>query len=240
MLKIDPRYIVLDTGQVISTYRYRHSHKVYEEHIQSIYLHNGSPAVSLILEGKQKTYALRTLMCEVYHINPPDRHHQYDCISINDDPYDCSIGNIGWRLRCYTPHQPIIHYNSNGDITDKTCGVCCIKKDIKHYQPQKPRKGARNLTYRNDCNACRSKYNWAKVCSNPVRLAKQYEQQKLYRDSPYGKQVLKAKQKQYVKAESPGYIAHILKIPVKDLTPELLTLKLKYRCLKRQLMSQTL
>lgn len=239
--KTNKRYSITEDGIVICNYRYnKNGVKAFVEkevtaHIHSKY--NTSLIVSLQFGrwtpyNKPKSIFLSTLMEKCFKLKKPDKFHFYDLVTKNGDFYDLSLKNLEYKIRVLEAsnynYYPQPFYNLKKKITHKICAKCGLKKDIIHFNLQQPRKKNENRTYRNICESCRSIRQWNYIKSDPKRLERSNLQKKIWIESKEGQKYIKAYRKKYGKDERENlhdhYIASSLRLNIKDLTPQLITL----------------
>jgi len=237
------QYSIDDKGIIYSNYKYLNNGKIWYRRLpiskwvpkNNNQYHYNSPAVSLKhpIRGL-RTFFVNSLMVKVFKIKEPDAYHYYDIILKDGNIYNNSIENIGFKIRTeygsnykYYP-QPF--YDNNNVITHKICGVCGIKKEIKHFNLQTPQKSKWKRTYRNICEQCRASKQWDYIRSDPQRLIRMDEHRKRFETSERGmawrKQYAKDKHQYDFNNLTPHYVYTSLKlnnegIYVRDMTNEL-------------------
>lgn len=189
----DNRYSISDEGIVYSHYRYQKSNKRrYRESIVKIYIFNSSPAVSLNIMGRTKVIFVKTLMKELFNIDPPDDYHQYVLINKDKNLLKNSIENLEYRITLLSDYNyyPQPFYNKKGEIIHKICMRCGKKKDISGFQLQSSYK-SKKLTYRNECTKCKVDNNWKRIKNNKSSYEKYIVTHNKWRNSEEGNQYYK-------------------------------------------------
>jgi hypothetical protein len=254
------RYTITEDGIVYSNYRYANNgKKIFNRREIRRYLNNEKNktlAVSLqfgkySLTNKMKTICLNTLMEKCFSLTPPDKFHLYDLRFKDGNCFNSALSNLEYRIRTNVSsnhkHYPQPFYNLNGKITHKVCGECGDKKEIKNFNLQKPKEEWQNKTYRNVCEPCRSKIQWAKISSDIKRLKRHIVKTKRWAESKEGKRYFEVYRKNRSKYEyenlTPRYLAlslgmNKLGMNKKDLTPELISLARKRILLTRAIKQQ--
>jgi len=241
------RYSITSDGIVYSHYRYlNNGNKYYNKSPISIY-NQSNHAVVKIQYNKwsetnlpKVTYVI-TLMKNAFKLKQPDEHHYYSLKHINNNVLDCSLDNLEWKIKCESDvnFYPQPYYNNQGDITSKCCSNCGDIQNINVFYLKKPiRKGERR-THTNQCNKCRHKQVWITIKSNPDRLAKYKLEQSISRKSKHRRETLNTyARKRHAKNSieiNDAYVSYYIKVPARELTPELKELTRKRITLKRKL-----
>ena len=211
--KTGKRYSITEDGIVICNYR-----------------HNKNGVKAFV--EKEVTAHIHSKYNTSLKLKKPDKFHFYDLVTKNGDFYDLSLKNLEYKIRVLEAsnynYYPQPFYNLKKKITHKICAKCGLKKDIIHFNLQQPRKENENRTYRNICESCRSIRQWNYIKSDPKRLERSNLQKKIWIESKEGQKYIKAYRKKYGKDERENlhdhYIASSLRLNIKDLTPQLITL----------------
>ena len=241
------RYSITSDGIVYSHYRYlNNGNKHYNKSILSIY-NQGTHGVVKIQYDKwsetnlPKVTFVVTLMKNAFKLKQPDEHHHYCLKHINDNVLDCSLDNLEWKIKCESGvnFYPQPYYNDQGDITSKCCSNCGEIQNINVFYFKKAIREGERRTYTNQCKKCRHKQTWITIKSNPDRLAKYKLEQSISRKSKHRRETLntymrKRHNKNAIEIND-AYVSYCLKVPQKELTPELKELTLKRLTLKRKL-----
>jgi hypothetical protein len=180
-------------------------------------------------------------MKNAFKLKQPDEHHHYCLKHINDNVLDCSLDNLEWKIKCESGvnFYPQPYYNDQGDITSKCCSNCGEIQNINVFYFKKAIREGERRTYTNQCKKCRHKQKWITIKSNPDRLAKYKLEQSISRKSKHRRETLntymrKRHNKNAIEIND-AYVSYCLKVPQKELTPELKELTLKRLTLKRKL-----
>lgn len=240
------KHSVDDKGIVYSHYKKQNNGTTrYEKKIVAKYVHSpisSSPVVSIWFEKTNKFQVIfvNSLMVELFEIKKPDKYHFYDIINKNGDCFSNGIDNIGFKIRMEksTDYKfyPQPFYNSCGKITWKICGICGIKKNIKHFHLQKPKIQGQQRTYRNMCESCRSDRMWNSIKNDPVKYEKRLlacsAWNKTEKGILYYENYRKVYQKESRDSLSKHYIASSLKLyqiglKSEDLTDEMIKIARK-------------
>lgn len=247
------RYTITEDGKVYSNYRYANNGKkiFYRREIRRRrYLNNQKNKTLVVslqfgkysLTNKTKTIFLNTLMEKCFSLTPPDKFHFYDLRFKDGNCFNSSLSNLEYRIRTNHKHYPQPFYNLTGKITHKVCGECGEKKEIKNFSLQKPKQEGQNKTYRNVCEPCRAKIQWANISSDIKRLKRHIANTKRWAESKEGKRYFEIYRKNRSKYEyenlTPHYLATSLGMNKKDLTPELISLARKRILLTRAIKQQ--
>lgn len=248
------RYSITEDGIVYSNYRYnKNGKKVFNQREIRRYLNNPANKTLVVnlqfgkysSSNKMKTVNLNTLMEKCFSLKPPDKYHFYDlvCREGNAVPLD----NLEYRIRTKKASEykyyPQPSYNLTGKITHKICGVCGDKKDIECFNLQKPKEKGQKKTFRNTCETCRAKKQWAYITSDIKRLKRHILHTKRWAETKEGKKYFQKYRKHRYKYEyenlTPHYLAKSLRMNEKDLTLELISLSRKRILLVRTIKQTT-
>jgi hypothetical protein len=198
------------------------------------------------LKNKMKRVFLTTLMQECFNLQPPDKSHFYDLIFKDGNYLNASLDNLIYKIRMdsnteykFYP-QPI--YDQNGKITHKICANCGNEKEITSFHLQQPKQENQNRTYRNICEKCRSKKQWATIKADEKKLARHKLHTKEWTNSEDGKKYFKQYHKLQRKYDfdniTPRYIAENLSMLKKDLTPTIIEISRKKTLLLRAIKNE--
>lgn len=249
------RYTITEEGIIYSNYRYnKNGKKIYNRMEIRRYLNNPKNKTLVVglqfgkysLTNKMKTVSLNTLMAKCFSLTHPDKFHFYDLRFKDGDFFNSALSNLEYRIRTNVSSNhkfyPQPFYNLTGKITHKVCGECGAKKEIKNFNLQKPKEEGQNKTYRNVCEPCRAKIQWANITSDIKRLKRHIVNTKRWAESKEGKRYFEVYRKNRSKYEyenlTPHYLASSLRMNEKDLTPELISLA-KKRILLTRTIKQT-
>jgi hypothetical protein len=243
------RYTITEEGIVYSHYRYNNKGKKFFR-IKEIrkHLNNGENktfVVSLMFGKYSQTNKLKgiyvnTLMEKCFSLKPPDKFHLYQLSYKDGNPLNLRLDNLEYRIRTLSNHKfyPQPFYNLSNKITHKVCGECGNKKEIVNFSLQNPKEKGQNRTYRNICESCRSKIQWAKIKSDIKKLKASYLHGKRWAQTEIGKKYYQDYRKNYSRYERENladhYLATTLRMNQKDLTPELIELTKKKLLLFRK------
>jgi hypothetical protein len=241
------KYSITSDGIVYSHYRYlNNGNKHYNKSILSIY-NQGTHGVVKIQYDKwsetnlPKVTFVVTLMKNAFKLKQPDEHHHYSLKHINNNVLDCSLDNLEWKIKCESDvnFYPQPYYNNQGDITSKCCSNCGEIQNINVFYFKKAIREGERRTYTNQCKKCRHKQTWITIKSNPDRLAKYKLEQSISRKSKHRRETLntymrKRHSKNAIEIND-AYISYCVKVPARELTPELKELTRKRITLKRKL-----
>ena len=248
----DKRYSITDGGIVISNYKYNKQGKKAFHRIEICRYFNNNKNKTLVVNlqlgkhsdaNKPKTFYLNTLMEKCFSLSPPDKFHFYDLCFKDGNPFNSSLNNLEYRIRTNElsnyKFYPQPFYNLSGKITHKTCAICGNKKEIKFFNLQKPKENGQNKTYRNQCEHCRYTRQWKTISDDIDKLKRHRDNTKKWAESSKGKKYFKEYHKKSGKYERenllPHYLAASLRMNVKDLTPELISLSRKRILLTRKI-----
>lgn len=244
------RYSITENGIIFSNYRYSNQgKKIFHKKEIARHLNNTNSKTLVVSlqfgknsdKNKPKTVYLNTLMEKCFSLKPPDKFHFYDMTFKDGNCFNSSLSNLEYRIRVSDESNykfyPQPFYNLRGKITHKICAVCGDKKDINNFNLQKPKKRARNKTYRNQCEKCRSKRQLAYINADINRIRRARMNAKKWANTKEGISYYKNYRKVYGKHSREEltlhYLSTILRINIKDLTPELISL-----CRKRVLLNR--
>lgn len=242
------RYTITEEGIIYSNYRYnRNGKKIYNKREIRRYLNNPNNKTLVVdlqfgkysLTNKMKTVYLNTLMAKCFSLTPPDKFHFYDLRFKDGDCFNSSLENLEYRIRTNSKIYPQPFYNLTGKITHKICGECGAKKEIENFNLQNPKEDGQNKTYRNVCEPCRAKIQWANITADIKKLKRHILKTKRWAETKEGQKYFKEYRKNRSKYEyenlTPHYLASSLRMNEKDLTPELIALSRKRILLVRNI-----
>ena len=195
----DQRYSINKKGEVFCLYRVLKNSNILKQKIKLAknIKNRKSCIVSLMRpDGKVRAITVNTLMCLVYGLNPPDKNHQYKLLYKDGNHFNNSIDNLIWVIHTrvdynFTPQCT----HKNGAIISKRCGNCGDYKSISNYtyscNPNHKNANSLKFCYRNQCEQCRSKYQWGKLNSDPALMKRFRDRVKEWESKPSSKKWIK-------------------------------------------------
>lgn len=241
------RYSITSEGIIYTHYKNTNTgKKCYRKVPLAKYLQKNSAVVNLQFgkhskANRSKTIYVNTLMIDMFKLKKPDIFHMYDLKPKNGDILDNSLNNLEWRIRSTSDFNfyPQPYYDKKGNITSKRCSNCGEIKDISYYSLQTPKRKSENPTYKNKCTRCRTTERRILINSSEESLKRAREHARRWSNSEKGKAYHRQYGIAWTKKDydriGDHYISNCLKVPRKELTPELREIFKKKITLKRKL-----
>lgn len=191
-----------------------------------------------------RTRWVTTLMEEHFGLTPPDKFHYYDLVCLDGNPFNLARKNLGYRIRTLDSSEykfyPQPFYNKYGRITHKICAECGDKKKINNFHLQPVSRRGKHETYRNICESCRSSRFWERLKADDERFAKRKkvcaDWGKSEKGRDYRNKYLKVDRVVHRANITPRFISGSIKMPVKDMTPEIVSLAKKKITIHREIL----